>query len=648
MKKLINIFLMCIFVLFSHSSHAHHSFSATFSAGDKITVEGVITEWSFRNPHVLVYYDVTNDDGSVTNWVSEGAAATNMRRRGWGTDTFSPGEIIRVTGDRTHDGSPMTSIDTVEVIDASGQVVRTLEEGVTNAATENAVAEGDGTNARGGMAGMGGLNQVNFVKAAPMPLTLSDDRPNVTGAWSRHGMGLGRPLPPTITFNETGQKAQALFTEAVDPQVFCDAPGTVRQAIMTPHPVRITQYGDRVEFAWEEYGGSRTVYFDERDFKDYKTHLGNAIARYEDDALVIETTNLLTNPASPQGQLLSDEATIIERYTRADSEQFGPVLRIQGSGTGPWIDGELSFDGLKMSVGEYEFIENDCQTPLRERVAVHPSTSFFITSIGLGDGANLGGLAGADAHCEDLSQEMNIGGKGWRAYLSTTGEVGVNARDRIGNGPWYNASGEIVASSVQNLHSEDNMLNRATGLSERAGVIPGRGDEVNKHDILTGSTVDGVALNGEGDTTCSNWTSNSEQGAALVGHYDRTGGGENPTSWNHAHASRGCSQENLQGTGGDGLFYCFASIENTTAVDVDNIVPVASLVSPEVQAQAQTAMGPASNAAPAVNSAPASVDPVEPETVSTEQQSSSKLIVGGGIALLLAIGFFIFRSRAAA
>lgn len=635
MKRLILVLFLGGTCFASWLSHAHHSFSATFSAGDKITVEGVVTEWSFKNPHVLVYFDVTNEDGSVTNWVSEGAAATNMRRRGWGVDTFSAGERIRVTGDRTHDGSPQTSIDTVYVIGDNGQIVRTLTEGVTDANAANDVAQAGG---------MGGPDQVDFVKAAPMPLTLSDGRPNVTGAWTRHGMGLGRPVPPQITFNETGQKAQALFVEAVDPQVFCDAPGVVRQTIMTPHPVRITQYDDRVEFQWEEYGGSRTVYFDERDFKDYKTHLGNGIARYEDDALIIETTNLLSNPASPEGQIISDEVSITEIYTRADSDVFGPVLRIQGKGTGPWIDGELSFDGLKMSAGEYEFIENDCQTPLRERVAVHSSTSFFITSVGLGDGANLGGLEGADAHCEALAQEMNVGGKGWRAYLSTTGEGGVDARDRIGNGPWYNARGEVVATSVDNLHSDNNMLNRETGLSERAGVIPGRGDEVNKHDILTGTTADGTASNSDVDTTCGNWTSNSEDGAALAGHYDRTGGGDNPTSWNHAHASRGCSQENLQGTGGDGLFYCFASIENTTAVDVDNIVPVAGLVSAEaqVQAQAMGGMAPSPNA-----NITAPVEQVSAELEAAEQGGISKLIIGGGIVLLLIIGFVVSRGKTA-
>ena len=183
--------------------------------------------------------------------------------------------------------------------------------------------------------------------------------------------------------------------------------------------------------------------------------------------------------------------------------------------------------------------------------------SFFLTSAGPGDGANLGGLTGADAHCQQLAEASGAGDKTWRAYLSTTGADGVDARDRIGSGPWYNANGVMVASSVDNLHSEENMLSKENSISESGEEISGRGDEPNRHDILTGSQLDGTAASGDDDTTCSNWTSNGE-GSALVGHHDRTGGGDNPTSWHSAHGSRGCSQENLQGTGGDGLFYCFA------------------------------------------------------------------------------------------
>jgi hypothetical protein len=186
--------------------------------------------------------------------------------------------------------------------------------------------------------------------------------------------------------------------------------------------------------------------------------------------------------------------------------------------------------------------------------------TFFITSAGPGKGADLGGLAGADKHCQQLAQAVGAGGRTWHAYLSASaaaGQPAVNARDRIGAGPWHNAKGVKVADSVADLHSDKNTLGKENSLTEKGEVVSGRGDTPNKHDILTGSQLDGSAFAGETDTTCRNWTSGGE-GSAQVGHHDRQGGGANPTSWNSAHASRGCSQENLRGTGGDGLFYCFA------------------------------------------------------------------------------------------
>ena len=188
------------------------------------------------------------------------------------------------------------------------------------------------------------------------------------------------------------------------------------------------------------------------------------------------------------------------------------------------------------------------------------SMSFFITSAGPGNGADLGGLEGADAYCLRLADDVGAGNRIWAAYLSATpsgGGPAVNARERIGAGPWYNAKGVMVASNVADLHSDNNKLNKENSLNERGEVVNGRGDSPNRHDILTGSQLDGTAASSSTDTTCENWTSGS-QGSALLGHHDRTGGGANPTSWNSAHGSRGCSQANLRGTGGDGLFYCFA------------------------------------------------------------------------------------------
>lgn len=185
--------------------------------------------------------------------------------------------------------------------------------------------------------------------------------------------------------------------------------------------------------------------------------------------------------------------------------------------------------------------------------------NFFITSTGSGDGANLGGLAGADDHCQQLGYAAGYGDLTWRAYLSAmaaSGEPAVNARDRIGTGPWYNYRGVQIAANLDELHGEDSNVNKQTALTDQGRQVNGRGDDPNQHDILTGSRPDGTAFDGPDDTTCANWTSNGE-GSAFVGHHDRQGGGANPTSWNSAHGSRGCSQESLIGTGGNGYFYCF-------------------------------------------------------------------------------------------
>ncbi len=191
-----------------------------------------------------------------------------------------------------------------------------------------------------------------------------------------------------------------------------------------------------------------------------------------------------------------------------------------------------------------------------------PPLGFFITSAGSGDGANLGGLAGADAVCQKLGAAAGAGNRTWRAYLSATAsgsQPAVNAKDRIGSGPWYNAKGVMVAANVADLHSDNNKLGKENSLTEKGAVVNGRGDTPNTHDILTGSNLDGTVVSGAGDTTCGNWTSNKGDGSALVGHHDKQGGGANPNSWNSAHPSKGCSQANLVATGGAGAFYCFAA-----------------------------------------------------------------------------------------
>lgn len=203
------------------------------------------------------------------------------------------------------------------------------------------------------------------------------------------------------------------------------------------------------------------------------------------------------------------------------------------------------------------------------------SMSFFVTSVGLGNGGDLGGLEGADRHCQSLAQAAGTGSKIWRAYLSTQGPNAVNARDRIGHGPWTNAKGVVIAKDVFELHDANN-LTKQTALTEKGSIVTGvspaclanlrRGvqceveDPPNMHDMLTGTQPDGTAFPAGQDMTCENWTS-SESGAAMLGHSDRTGLDESAamTSWNSSHPSRGCGQDDLKSTGGNGLFYCFAT-----------------------------------------------------------------------------------------
>ena len=189
--------------------------------------------------------------------------------------------------------------------------------------------------------------------------------------------------------------------------------------------------------------------------------------------------------------------------------------------------------------------------------------SFFVTSEGKGNGADLGGLEGADAHCLALAQAAGSKETNWKAYLSTTlpgGDAGVNARDRIGKGPWRNAKGVLIARNVEQLHSAKTNLNKQTALTEKGEMVSGRGDPVNMHDILTGSDPLGYFSTAGGDTTCGNWTKSGE-GSAIVGHHDRIGlkDTRHMTSWNSSHGSRGCSQDLLKASGGAGLFYCYVA-----------------------------------------------------------------------------------------
>lgn len=194
--------------------------------------------------------------------------------------------------------------------------------------------------------------------------------------------------------------------------------------------------------------------------------------------------------------------------------------------------------------------------------------SFFVTSTGLGKGGNLGGIEGADRHCQSLAEAAGAGKRTWHAYLSTQGtdfndKTVVHARERIGSGPWHNAKGVKIAKNVEDLHSSRNKLTKETALDEKGQVVNGRGDTPNKHDILTGSRVDGSAFAPSPpfpDMTCGNWTKEGDDGSAMIGHHDRIGPIDDPwaMSWNSAHPTRGCSPDGLKSTGGDALLYCFA------------------------------------------------------------------------------------------
>lgn len=232
-----------------------------------------------------------------------------------------------------------------------------------------------------------------------------------------------------------------------------------------------------------------------------------------------------------------------------------------------WTRSVLAALAVSLMLGSYMALAQQAPAPPqpqgRGQQGPPPPMSFFVTSVGKGDGGNLGGLAGADAYCQMLATGAGRGSAKWQAYLSTQGAGAVNARDRIGNGPWFNARGQRVAENVAHLHGDTleqarlgNTLTKATALSEKGEPIKGVGDKPNEHDILTGSQPDGRAYTDGMDHTCNNWTSNST-GSAQVGHHDRTGGPN--TSWNAVHPSKGCSQENLVATGGAGLIYCFAT-----------------------------------------------------------------------------------------
>ena len=326
-------------VFMADQAFAHHSFAASF-VDDEIVREGVINRYIFRNPHVLIYMDVMDENGEQTEWMVEGSAATSLRNRGWSAETVHPGEHVRITGKAGRDGKPMISMENVEVLDADSRTV------LRNPSQE--------------------LNESQAAAAeiVSIPLRLADGRPNLTGAWvqGRGGPGFrNHRLPP---FNEAGAALQAQWDPINDPQVACEDPSLVRQGGFTPHPVRIEQYDDHVAISYEEYGGVRTIYFDDRDISDEYRRLGQSIARYEGDTLVIESTRIPANPTGTPGHWLSDQTTTVETYRRLDDPTQGSmvememIIRDPGYLTEPW---EMVWKKLYRE--NYEFIPVECYAP---------------------------------------------------------------------------------------------------------------------------------------------------------------------------------------------------------------------------------------------------------------------------------------------
>lgn len=358
--------LLVVLILFgacSSTANAHHSHTATFTEDKSTTIEGVITDFRFRNPHVLIYIDVTNEDGTFTNWMVEGTSATGWRRANWKNDSLKKGDRLRVSGDATIDGSPMVWLQTMELLDnKSNAIIATL-----SSKQDPAVS----------IAGTTSVAKAGAQKITEMPLKLASGQPNFTGITRQEN----RLMPPTkggpdsndapMPYNETGKVALNAWKLENDPQVFCDQPGVVRQAGYTPYGLIINQYDDHITIEYEEYGSRRAIFLDDELPKSgVRSHMGDSVARYEGDSLIIETVNLLPNASGHRGKPLSDEHRVAEVYTREDHPEYGPAVKIVTTVTDPKFLAEpWSVIRMKLYDENYEFIENECVPPLRPRPA---------------------------------------------------------------------------------------------------------------------------------------------------------------------------------------------------------------------------------------------------------------------------------------
>lgn len=345
-QEILSVFLLAAFGMIP--AYGHHSASASFDVTETIEVEGYVDEFIFKNPHVNVILTVTDNNGVEEQWMATAPSTAAMRRWGWTAETLQEGQYVRVVGHPRRDAGPMVLLER-----------RSFSEGSEAVAEIDPV---DGSVIRN----LASASQIEIGTADTLSLTLDDGRPNLTGTWLGAGPGsVRRPPPP---WNEAGSAQQAAFDAAADPAFTeCEAPGLVR-TVMTIHSAEIEQYDDRVVIAFEGGGDGRVIYLDGRQpASDAHTRLGHAVARYENAALVIETTHLASRLAAIDGYLLSDQVRTVETYRRADDPALGPRLELSIVVTDPvYLDGPWELGWQKpYAAGEYEFTGVDCRVPLR-------------------------------------------------------------------------------------------------------------------------------------------------------------------------------------------------------------------------------------------------------------------------------------------
>lgn len=434
---------------------AHHAAVSTYDITKTTSVKGVVTKFLFRNPHARVYFDVSNADGSTSQWVGDGSASTILRREGWTAKTLEPGDYIQIIGAASRDGSPMVMMDSVSLLHADGSIASEI---------------------------YGSVEDFSLTYDAALverPLQRTDGNPNLSGIWTGQGSPYTPPRGPEPELTKAGAAVQATYDITTDPQVFCDQPGIVRQGGMTPHGVNITQYDDRVLFEYEEYGISHEAFFSaDRSNTGIKTHFGDSVARYEDGVLIVETVNLLGEQIHAGGFRLSDETKVVQTYERVDEPELSALIKIRTVVSDPlYLDGDFEIVNIKIASAPYEFIENSCVPPLRERTAVHPAMNFFLTGAALNNAANSGELKDADAHCTALAATVGQGDKEWHAILSMTVADKMNAVDRTGTGPWYNAKGDVIATNLDDLYDEaSSNRSEASLVSERGAAVESLAD----------------------------------------------------------------------------------------------------------------------------------------------------------------------------